>query len=42
MCIVCQVDDMILCDGNYDLGVYDMDSVHNREAGAKPGNHLVK
>ena len=31
LCIVCQVDDMILCDGNYGLGAYGMDSVHNRE-----------
>ena len=31
MGIVCQVDDMILCDGNYGLGAYGMDSVHNRE-----------
>ena len=23
LCIVCQVDDMILCDGNYGLGAYD-------------------
>ena len=22
---------MILCDGNYGLGAYGMDSVHNRE-----------
>ena len=29
--IVCQVDDMILCDCNYGLGAYGMDSVHNRE-----------
>ena len=26
-----QVDDMILCDSNYGLGAYGMDSVHNRE-----------
>ena len=38
---------MILCDGNYGLGAYGMDSVHNRELGAlqgtraKPDNHLV-
>ena len=25
------VDDMILCDGNYGLGAYDMDLVHNWE-----------
>ena len=31
MCVVCQVDDMILCFGNYGLGAYGMDSVHNRE-----------
>ena len=31
LCIVCQVDDRILCDGNYGLGAYGMDSVHNRE-----------
>ena len=30
LCIVCQMDDMILCDGN-GLGAYGMDSVHNRE-----------
>ena len=29
--IVWQVDDMILCDGNYGLGVYGMEWVHNRE-----------
>ena len=34
--------DMILCDGNYGLGAYGMDSVHNTEGTrAKPGNHLV-
>ena len=22
---------MIVCDGNYGLGAYDMDAVHNRE-----------
>ena len=29
--VVCEVDDMILCDGNYGLGAYGMDSVHTRE-----------
>ena len=32
---------MILCDDNYGLGAYGMDSVHNREPRAKPGSHLV-
>ena len=31
MCIVCQVDDMILCGVNYGLGAYGMESVHNTE-----------
>ena len=30
-CIVCQVDDMILCDGNYGMFACGMDSVHTRE-----------
>ena len=26
--VVCEVDDMLLCDGNYGLGAYGMYSVH--------------
>ena len=32
---------MILCEGNYDLGAYGMEAVHNREPERKLGNHLV-
>ena len=32
---------MILCDQNYGVGAYGMDSVHNMVTRAKSGNHLV-
>ena len=30
-CLTGKVDDMILCDGNYGLGAYGIDLVHNWE-----------
>ena len=40
--LFCQVDDTILCDGNYGLGAYGMD-LTSAELGtrAKPGNRNV-
>ena len=37
------MDDIILCDGNYGMGVYiyDMDSVHSREPERSRVFHLV-
>ena len=32
---------MILCDGNYGLGAYGMDLLHNWEPEQSSSNHLV-